>query len=1046
MLGLAWLAVFACSQNAVAQNGLENIIVEKYYVSNAADATGSIGVLPAGSVTYRIYADMLPGYKFQAAYGVPTHALTFSTTTTFFNNEDRGATTPTYSKTQARNNSVMLDSWLSVGAACVNNFGILKSEDSVATGGATVVNNTVPAILQNADPSAGIPLTVQDGLYAGTPEAVTFVGLANVANGDLSVLDATSQAGNLFTTSNGSWASLLGSLGPIPATNRVLIAQITTNGVFHYELNLQIGIPGGGVQNFVAQNPVGAEITIPSLIGTLGAGNILPTVSITAPAGGTNYSTGAVVSIAANAGDSDGSIDSVEFFVDGVKIGTDVSSSYGFNWTSTAGTHLLTARATDNSLGQTTSAAVSINVSNNIPPTISITSPAGGTHFTFPAPVPINVNAGDADGTIDSVVFFVNGTRIGADTSSAYSFSWASVIGTANLTAKAYDNQGASTTSAVVSITIDDPNALPYKVKTASNPCYQNSFCLTLEAVDSVNNVIGYDLTMQYNKLKVQPTGVIQVNSALINPNYTSTASSVDTATGLINISVYFNPSAPANANFKGKGNLLCVEFVKTANFLSDDTSSFSVPFLQESYFIGVASKSVDAGSYISYRDPSFNASLRFWYDNSPVKYNSGNPSQYLVTNIYGTDGTCANQSTAAVQPDMLGDFSYSLLNGVDVSIQKDIPGTTSVQPVVNGFDALLTRKVVLGDISFIPNVFQMIAMDVNTDGVISAGDISQINQRAVLLIPEFKQAWNYNSSGVSNGQLSKDWLFIDATTLSTDLGYRISSTYPLNDGIGFSKSRVPVIPFCLPIPILSGGICQQTSGETYKGVLIGDVNGNYATIGASGSFRTSTSDKIVFDLSKAVTTDEYVDVPVSISSNQAVYSLDFALQFNESNITFNSVIDQTGYLEELSSFNITDRTLRFTSNSIQDYDKNKSMIALRFTSKSGKISETDLLSVEGYLNGELTRVEMRSSNLNVHDISIYPNPASGSINVEADVDARLQLSDMDGRQVIPEQNVNANQRNEINIQNVSDGIYMMKIYNNNFVSVKKVVVTSLNK
>ena len=54
-----------------AQNGLENITVEKYYVSNAADATGSIGVLPVGSVTYRIFADLLPGYKFQAAYGVP---------------------------------------------------------------------------------------------------------------------------------------------------------------------------------------------------------------------------------------------------------------------------------------------------------------------------------------------------------------------------------------------------------------------------------------------------------------------------------------------------------------------------------------------------------------------------------------------------------------------------------------------------------------------------------------------------------------------------------------------------------------------------------------------------------------------------------------------------------------------------------------------------------------------------------------------------------------------------------------------------------------
>jgi hypothetical protein len=156
---LSMFFLFLCVYSN-AQNGLENIIVERYYVSNAADATGSIGVLPAGSVTYRVYADMLPGYTFQAAYGVPNHELRIATSTTFFNNEDRGATTPTYSKVNAAKNTVMLDSWFSVGAACSGNYGILKSEDK---GVVTVVNAN--GILHNADPSAAIVLTSQDGLY-----------------------------------------------------------------------------------------------------------------------------------------------------------------------------------------------------------------------------------------------------------------------------------------------------------------------------------------------------------------------------------------------------------------------------------------------------------------------------------------------------------------------------------------------------------------------------------------------------------------------------------------------------------------------------------------------------------------------------------------------------------------------------------------------------------------------------------------------------------------------------------------------------------------
>lgn len=254
LLGLSLLCLTGLAN---AQNGLEQIIVEKYYVSDAADAAGSIGTLPVGSVTYRIYADLLPGYKFQAAYGIPNHELRLETTTTFFNNEDRGGTTASYSKSQAGDNSVMLDSWFSVGKACTNNFGVLKSEDN---GVSTVVNND--GMLQNNDPTAGLPLTTEDGLIAGTPEPVTFVGFSNT---DLDPFDATSQAGSLLSTFNASWACLVGAVGPDTIENKVLIAQITTDGTFCYKLNVQIGTPSGGAENYVESNPSPTDITIPSL-------------------------------------------------------------------------------------------------------------------------------------------------------------------------------------------------------------------------------------------------------------------------------------------------------------------------------------------------------------------------------------------------------------------------------------------------------------------------------------------------------------------------------------------------------------------------------------------------------------------------------------------------------------------------------------------------------------------------------------------------------------------------------------------------------------
>lgn len=249
---------------AVAQNGLEQIIVEKYYISDSNDAAANStdGILPVGATTYRIYVDMLPGYKFQAAYGVDAHELKLATTTTFFNNESRGGTNPTYTKNHARNNTVMLDSWLSVGAACIGQYGVLKSDDD---GIGTVVN--ADGLLQNNDPLAGIPISIQDGLRPGrgNPPVVSEVGIT----AEVAVFDNLNDQPNgvVFSTKNGAWASLNGTQGVDSLKNIVLIAQLTTNGVLSFELNIQLGTPiPGAVENYVAKEPVGEERTIPSLI------------------------------------------------------------------------------------------------------------------------------------------------------------------------------------------------------------------------------------------------------------------------------------------------------------------------------------------------------------------------------------------------------------------------------------------------------------------------------------------------------------------------------------------------------------------------------------------------------------------------------------------------------------------------------------------------------------------------------------------------------------------------------------------------------------
>ena len=246
--------------SAEAQQGLEKIIVEKYYISNDEDEKGTDGALRSGSVTYRIFIDMLPKYRFQAVYGVPGHPMKISTTSYFFNDDENGgATANDISNNDLLKGAVMLDSWISVCAGSEGNFAILKGDDN-----SSIVSSN-QQMLQNIDRKSKISLKTSDGLYPASPLSIASIyGIDSLPMMFFKNNKSTDE-GQIFFTDNGSWASFGGSIG-LDSTNRVLIAQITTDGEFSFELNLQLGTPYGGVENYVAKDPLNGEILFPGLI------------------------------------------------------------------------------------------------------------------------------------------------------------------------------------------------------------------------------------------------------------------------------------------------------------------------------------------------------------------------------------------------------------------------------------------------------------------------------------------------------------------------------------------------------------------------------------------------------------------------------------------------------------------------------------------------------------------------------------------------------------------------------------------------------------
>jgi len=97
-----------------------------------------------------------------------------------------------------------------------------------------------------------------------------------------------------------------------------------------------------------------------------------------------------------------------------------------------------------------------VELRTNAPPSISISSPAGGATFTEPANIPIVANATDNDGTVTRVDFFSGMTLLGTATNNPFTFTWTNVAaGSYSLTARATDNRGGTGTSNPVSVTVN---------------------------------------------------------------------------------------------------------------------------------------------------------------------------------------------------------------------------------------------------------------------------------------------------------------------------------------------------------------------------------------------------------------------------------------------------------------------------------------------------------------------------------------------------------------------------------------------------------------
>lgn len=306
-------------------------------------------------------------------------------------------------------------------------------------------------------------LTADDGTPppppANTPPTVSITAPANNANLSGSV-NVTANASDDKAVTGVQFKLDGANLGAVDTTAPYSVAWDTKTVTKGTHVLTAVATDGDSASTTSASVSVNVDNTVVT--------PTPPAVSITAPVANATVS-GTTQAVSAEASDAQG-IKSVQFKLDGANLGAaDTAAPYTVNWDTTTvanGTHNLTAVATNLADLTTTSAQVSVMVSNQAPvtpPTVSITAPAANATVNG-ASVAVSANASDAQ-AVTSVQFKLDGNNLGAaDTTAPYTVNWdttAVANGNHTLTAVATNSANLSTTSAGVTVNVQNQVVTP---------------------------------------------------------------------------------------------------------------------------------------------------------------------------------------------------------------------------------------------------------------------------------------------------------------------------------------------------------------------------------------------------------------------------------------------------------------------------------------------------------------------------------------------------------------------------------------------------------
>lgn len=205
--------------------------------------------------------------------------------------------------------------------------------------------------------------------------------------------------------------------------------------------------------------------------------------------------------------------------------------------------------------------------------------------------------------------------------------------------------------------------------------------------------------------------------------------------------------------------------------------------------------------------------------------------------------------------------------------------------------------------------------------------------------------------------------------------------------------------------------------------------------------------DSVIFDCSQLTGATGAIQIPVSIKSDDLVYSLDFSLKYDHTILQYDTTVNVTTYLQGLSYYFSIDSTIRFTSSTFSPCTNDTVLAVVKFILLAPSFTNGSIYTLKGYLNGTLCSsgyVPPSPVGLTenvMENFTIYPNPAHYAVSINFQNANRLEILNLLGQTVYSE-NIEGMTSTIMTTTGLVNGVYFVKLFTNKGNGLHKLVVS----